>query len=71
VLCGGIILTIGLGARQSFGIFLKPISADLGVGRELWSFGIAASALLMGVVAPFVGSIADRFGAARTIALAR
>jgi hypothetical protein len=41
VLCGAIILTIGMGARQSFGIFLKPISEDLGVGRELWSFGIA------------------------------
>jgi MFS family permease len=68
VFCGAIILTIGMGARQSFGIFLKPISEDLNVGRELWSFGIAVSALLMGLVSPFVGGVADRFGAARTIA---
>ena len=62
------ILTIGIGARQSFGIFQKPIAAELGVGRELWSFANALSMLLMGVLSPFVGSIADRFGTARTVA---
>ena len=36
VICGAVILTIGVGARQSFGIFQKPIAADLKVGRELW-----------------------------------
>ncbi len=68
VLCGGLILTIGLGTRQSFGIFLKPVSAELGVGRELWSLGIALSLLVMGILSPFVGGLADRFGAARTVA---
>ena len=48
VICGAVILTIGIGARQSFGIFQKPIAADLGVGRELWSFANALSMLLMG-----------------------
>ena len=62
------ILTIGIGARQSFGIFQKPIAAELGVGRELWSFANALSMLLMGVLSPFVGNIADRFGTARTVA---
>src|ERR1044071_2462256 len=68
VICGGVILTIGIGARQSFGIFQKPIAADLGVGRELWSFANALSMLLMGLLSPFVGNIADRFGTARTVA---
>ncbi|MCC7346019.1 MAG: MFS transporter [Variibacter sp.] len=68
VICGAIILTIGIGARQSFGIFQKPIAADLGVGRELWSFGNAVAFLLMGVLAPFVGGLADRFGSAKVIA---
>ena len=68
VLCGAVILTIGIGARQSFGIFQKPIAAELGVGRELWSFANALSMLLMGVLSPFVGNIADRFGTARTVA---
>ena len=68
VLCGFLVLTIGLGVRQSFGIFLKPVSAELHVGRELFSFGTALSMLLMGFFAPFVGRLADRFGSAPTIA---
>ena len=31
VWCGFLVLTIGLGVRQSFGIFLKPVSAELHV----------------------------------------
>src|SRR5580700_6475984 len=68
VICGAVILTIGIGARQSFGIFQKPIAADLHVGRELWSFANALAVLLMGAFSPFVGNVADRFGAARTVA---
>lgn len=69
VICGALILTIGLGARQSFGIFQTPISNDLGVGRELWSFANAFSLLLMGLFAPFAGNLADRFGTAKTVAV--
>jgi len=68
VICGAVILTIGIGARQSFGIFQKPIAADLNVGRELWSFANALAMLLMGALSPFVGNVADRFGTARTVA---
>jgi MFS family permease len=68
VICGAVILTIGIGARQSFGIFQKPIAADLKVGRELWSFANALAMLLMGAFSPFVGNLADRFGTARTVA---
>jgi len=68
VICGAVILTIGIGARQSFGIFQKPIAADLRVGRELWSFANALAMLLMGAVSPLVGNLSDRFGTARTVA---
>ena len=68
VICGAAILTIGIGTRQSFGIFLRPIAAEFGDVRELWSFGTSLAMLLMGACSPFVGNIADRFGAARTVA---
>ena len=69
VICGALILTIGIGARQSFGIFQKPIAAELRTGREMWSFANALALLLMGGLSPFVGNIADRFGTARTVAV--
>src|SRR5438876_8040195 len=69
VICGAVILTIGIGARQSFGIFQKPIAVDLKTGRELWSFANALAMLLMGAFSPFVGNVADRFGTARTVAV--
>jgi MFS family permease len=67
VICGATILTIGIGARQSFGIFQKPIAADLNAGRELWSFANALALLLMGAFSPLAGNLADRFGTARTV----
>src|SRR5262249_52706794 len=67
VICGAAILTIGIGARQSFGIFQKPIAVDLNVGREVWSFANALALLLMGACSPFAGNLADRFGTARTV----
>ena len=56
MICGAAILTIGSGARQSFGIFQKPIAADLHVGREVWSFANALAMLLMGAFSPLVGN---------------
>ena len=35
LVCGGIILSIAMGIRHGFGLFLQPISHDLGWGREI------------------------------------
>lgn len=32
--CGGMILTIALGVRHNFGLYLQPMTADLGIGGE-------------------------------------
>src|ERR1700761_6649771 len=69
VLCGFFVLAIGLGVRQSFGIFLKPVSAELHVGRVLFSLGTAISLLLLGALSPFSGRFADRYGSAPVIAV--
>src|SRR5260370_1617667 len=67
LVCGGLILMLALGTRQSFGLFLRPISMDLGWGRETFSFAIALQNLVWGLAMPFAGAIADRFGAARVL----
>ena len=65
--CGGLILMLALGTRQSFGLYLRPMSLDLGWGREAFSFAIALQNLVWGLAMPFTGAIADRFGAGRVL----
>jgi MFS family permease len=67
LVCGGLILLIAIGTRQSFGLFLQPMSTDLGWGRETFSFAIALQNLVWGLAMPVAGAIADRFGAARVM----
>ena len=69
LVCGGLILLLAIGTRQSFGLFLVPMSLDLGWGRETFSFAIALQNLVWGLAMPITGAIADRFGAARVLCL--
>ncbi|WP_260260737.1 MFS transporter [Vibrio intestinalis] len=62
----GILIT-SLGIRQSFGIFMMPISEHFQTGREFFSFAIALQNLLFGMFQPFVGMAADKFGSKRII----
>ena len=52
-----------MGIRQTFGLFLTPMSIDLGLGREAFAFAMALQNLLWGAVQPLSGMIADKFGA--------
>ena len=67
--CGGMILMLALGTRQSFGLFLRPMSLDLGWGREAFSFAIALQNLVWGLAMPFAGAVADRYGAGRVLVI--
>ena len=67
LLCGGLILMLALGTRQSFALFLRPMSLDLGWGREAFSFAIALQNLVWGVAMPFMGAVADRWGSGRVL----
>ena len=65
IICGGLILAIAVGIRQSFGLFLEPISTTLHIGRETFALSIGLVNLLWGVLAPFTGALADKFGLKR------
>ena len=67
LICGGIILTIAMGIRHGFGLFLQPISHDLGWGRETFALAIAVQNLVWGATQPFVGMVSDKYGAARVV----
>lgn len=67
LLCGGAIIMLALGIRHGFGIFLRPMSQDLQWSRATFAFAIALQNLVWGLAQPFVGMIADRFGAGRVL----
>ena len=62
------ILLVTSGVRQSFGLFIPPISFELGWGREPFSVALATQNLVIGLAAPFAAMIADRWGPIRVIA---
>ena len=67
IIAGCLISMIGFGLRADFGLFTKPISDELGWGREIYSLAIALQNLIWGAFQPVAGGIADRFGTARVL----
>ena len=67
VICAGAMLAINMGIRQTFGLFLKPISQDLDLDRQVFSLSMAILNLVWGMTAPFAGAVSDKFGALRVI----
>jgi len=60
-------LSIGFGIRHGFGLFLQPMSADLGWGRETFALAMAVQNLMWGVTQPFAGMLADKYGTAKVV----
>jgi MFS family permease len=67
VLSAGLIVGIAMGLRQVMGLYLPPMTKELGIGREPFSTGMAVANLVWGVGAVLAGMIADRFGAGRVV----
>ncbi|MEZ7849013.1 MAG: MFS transporter [Polaromonas sp.] len=65
--CGAAIVTLSMGIRHGFGLWLQPITQAQGWTRETFAFAIAIQNLSWGVFGIFAGMIADRFGAFRVI----
>lgn len=67
LICGVLIMLVSNGLRLTFGVFLRPISMDLEVGRQVFGLVIASQTLLYGVAQPIFGMFADRYGAVKVI----
>lgn len=67
LLGSAIILALSLGVRHAFGLFLQPMSLEFGWGRETFAFAIALQNLVWGLVQPFAGAFADRYGVRPTV----
>jgi len=69
IACGALIGMLTFGPRSTFGVFLQPMSHELGWGRDVFALAIAVQNLLWGLGQPFAGAIADRFGTLRVLAV--
>ena len=66
--CGAAIVTLSMGIRHGFGLWLQPITQAQGWSRETFAFALAVQNLSWGVFGIFAGMAADRFGAFRVVA---
>ncbi len=66
--CGAAIVTLSMGIRHGFGLWLQPITQAQNWGREDFALAMAVQNLSWGFFGIFAGMLADRFGAFRVIA---
>ena len=67
ILAGACVLAISIGVRQTFGLYLAPISEKLSAGRDLFAFAIGLQNLIWGFSAPLAGAMVDKYGAGRVL----
>lgn len=67
VLACATIAGIGMGLRQVMGLYLKPITTELGIGREAFGLAIAIANITWGLAAPFAGAVSDKYGTGRVV----
>jgi MFS family permease len=67
LVAGTLVSAVCIGMRNTFGLYLRPMTETYGWGRELFALAIALQNIVWGLSAPFTGAIADRYGTARVI----
>src|SRR4051794_24638069 len=67
LVCGAAIVTLSMGIRHGFGLWLQPITQAQGWTRETFAFALAIQNLAWGVFGIFAGMAADRFGAFKVL----
>ncbi len=68
LVAASLVVLLVMGIRSSFGLYLKPMSLDLGWGREVFALAMAIQNLLWGAAQPFASAIAERYGTGRVVA---
>jgi predicted MFS family arabinose efflux permease len=69
LVCGAMVVTLSMGIRHGFGLWLQPITMDRGWTRGTFAFALAVQNLAWGLTGPFAGMLADRFGAFRVLVI--
>jgi len=67
LVCGAFIVTLSMGIRHGFGLWLQPVTQSQGWTRETFAFALAVQNLSWGVFGIFAGMAADRFGAFKVL----
>ena len=65
--CGAMVVTLAMGIRHGFGLWLQPITQAQNWSRETFAFAIAIQNLSWGFFGIFAGMVADKFGAFKVI----
>ena len=67
LICGAAIVTLSMGIRHGFGLWLQPLTQARGWTRETFALAIGVQNLAWGFSGIFAGMVADKFGAFRVI----
>lgn len=62
LLGASLMLTLSMGIRQSLGIFMQPLTRDVGISISEFTLAIAIQNLAWGFTQPIAGAYAARFG---------
>ena len=57
-----LMLTLSMGLRQSLGIFMQPLTHDVGISVSDFTLAIAVQNLAWGFLQPFAGALTVRYG---------
>jgi MFS family permease len=67
LVCGALVVTLSMGIRHGFGLWLLPVTMERGWSREAFGLALAVQNLTWGVAGLFAGMLADRYGAFRVL----
>ena len=67
LICGAVVVSLAMGVRHGFGLWLQPMTQAHDWTRQDYSFAIAVQNITWGLVGVFSGMLSDRFGAFKVI----